>query len=180
MHFICTVSQRNATPSHRPLLPGVRCNKVVSWVDSFVQRDHSVAVAKALVAFETGYHQVVLCLDSPCRAPLAVELRVSGQPPLTPEILSRAQARLAALYSWESPTLVLPGHPPAEIRRYVRNNAVDLLVMGEQALALEREYQDWICADPPCAVMILVLPPAGHGTTAHGSSSSSSSDESPR
>lgn len=166
--------------ANRPLLPGVRCNKVVSWVDSFVHRDHSVAAARALAQSESGCHQVVLCLDSPCRTRLATELCVSGQRPLTPEVLSRAQARLAELYSWESPTLVLPGHPPAEIRRFALNNAVDLLVMGEQALALEREYQDWICGNPPCAVMVLVLRPTGHTTPLNGSSPLRRRDANPR
>jgi len=121
-----------------------------------------VAAARTLARSESGSHEVVLCLDSPCRTRLAAELCVSSRRPLTPKVLSRAQDKLAELYSWESPTLVLPGNPPEEIRRYARNNAVDLLVMGEQALALEHEYKDWICGDPPCAVMILVLRPTGH------------------
>lgn len=133
---------------------------MVSWVDSFARRDHSVAVARALAESGSGFHEVVLCLDSPCRSRLAEELQVSGRSPLTPEVLSHAQARLSELYSWESPTLVLPGHPPAEIRRYAHNNSVDLLVVGQQGLCLQRELREWICDDPPCAVMIVVLPAA--------------------
>ena len=180
MQSIVSVSQRDAIPRDEPLLPGVTCNRVVSWVDSFDRRDHSVVAARALARSGAGCHEVVLCLDSPCRAQLAAELSVSGQSPLTPQILGRAQARLAELYSWESPTLVLPGHPPEEIRRYTRNNAVDLLVLGEQALALQREYGDWICGDPPCAVMVLVLRPTGHATPPLQGGRTRTCDESPR
>jgi len=155
------VSTHSARSFQRFLLPGVRCDKVVSWVDSFVSRDHAVAVGRALAESGRGFHEVVLCLDSPCRARLADELHVSGEPPLTPGVLDRAQARLSELYGWESPTLVLPGHPPAEIRRYACNNAVDLLVVGKQGLTLQREYREWICDDPPCAVMLLVVPAPG-------------------
>jgi len=172
------VNQRNAMTTHRPPLPGVRCGKVVCWVDSFVRRDHCVAVARALARSESGFHEVVLCLDSPCRSRQAAELCASG--PLTPAVLGQAQARLAELYSWESPTLVLPGHPPAEIRRYARHTGVDLLVMGEQALAQEQEYEDWICGDPPCAVLVLVLPPSDRAAPLDDNSPSPGRDGSPR
>ena len=174
------VSPNDARSRHRQFLPGVHCNKVISWVDSFVSRDHSVAVARALAESGHGFHEVVLCLDSPCRTRLASELHVSGRSPLTPDVLSRAQARLSELYRWESPTLVLPGHPPVEIRRYVHNNAVDLLVVGQQGLTLQREYREWVSDDPPCAVMFLVVPATNPTARTHGPHDLLRRDESTR
>ena len=54
--------------------------------------------------------------------------------------------------------MVLPGHPVAEIRRYARTQNIDLIVMGEQALAVEKTYGERLLDDAPCTVMVLGLP----------------------
>ena len=141
-------------PDHSaPRLPGLPCKRVLSWVLSLVEADSSVPVAQALARSAAGSHQVVMCLETdPGNRP-----DLPSRRPLTPELIAEAQARLTRLYGWHSMALVLPGHPLVEIRRYAHNKHVDLVVLGEQALALERAHRDRLCDHAPCAVMVLVL-----------------------
>ncbi len=144
-----------ATPRQLALrLPGLPCKRVLSWVHSLAEADSSVPVARALARSAAGSHQVVMCLEThPGNRP-----GLPGRRPLTPQLIGEAQARLTRLYGWRSRVLVLPGHPLVEVRRYARNKRVDLVVLGEQALAVERAYRQRLCDDAPCAVMILLLP----------------------
>jgi len=96
-------------------------------------------------------------LDAPVdqRFPARSEART----PLTPPVIARVGRRLADLYGPDVPTLVLPGHPVKEVRRYAQNHSVDLIVMGQQALRIEQNYGEKLAAHAPCTVMI-VIPPA--------------------
>jgi nucleotide-binding universal stress UspA family protein len=142
-----------------PTLPGIGCRKVLCWVNSVAEADRVVLVGMALSEAVGGHCEVVLCLDAPCRSGLCCELGVERDAPLTPEVISRAEARLARLYGDALPTLVLPGQPVTEIRRYARHKEIELIVMGEQCLNLQRQTGQWLCDDAPCAVLSIVLPP---------------------
>ena len=113
-------------------------------------------MARALTAAAAGRYGVILCLDAGCRSRTAVELGLRG--PLTPEMIGTVQRKLDELYGWRIPTMVLPGHPLREIRRYALTKGLDLIIMGEQGLALEGAYEGRLCDDAPCAVMVLVRP----------------------
>jgi len=144
------------------LLPGVPCRKVLCWVESVVEEDRVVRVAQALAALGRGVCHVVMGLDSPRRLDPPPENGDSTpRAPLPPELIGRADSQLAALYGRGVATMVLPGHPVEEVRRFARNRGVDLVVIGAQGLAVEREYDARVADDPPCAVMTLVLPPNG-------------------
>ncbi len=140
-------------------LPGIRCSRVLCWVNSVAELDRVVLVGMALSETVAGHCEVVLCLDAPCRSGLSCELGVERDAPLTPEVISRAERKLARLYRDALPTLVLPGQPVAEIRRYARHKQIELIVMGEQCLKLQRQTGQWLCDDAPCAVLSIVLPP---------------------
>ena len=49
--------------------------------------------------------------------------------------------------------------PLAEIKRYARNKQINLIIVGEQGFAAERDYEQRLCDDAPCAVMTLFIPP---------------------
>ena len=87
--------------------------------------------------------------------------------PLTPEIINAAKQKLSALYGDDVFTLVLPGHPIAEINRYARNKQMSLIVVGEQGLAVERDYGQCLSEDAPCTVMTLTprIEHVGEGTS---------------
>lgn len=137
------------------LLPGVCCQTILCWVGSHDEQDGVVAVAAALARHGGGSLQVVMGLDSPHRFN-----DDGGGPvtPLTPEVIARAERRLARLYGDGARTMVLPGHPVAEVRRYARNHRVDLIVMGSQALQVEESYGERLFEQAPCPVLILVKP----------------------
>jgi len=131
---------------------GLDCNNVLCWVDSTSDSDRVVTLARNLSAGTHSVCRVVKCLDAACLEP-------GGRPaPLTPEKIEQTEKRLAELYGDEVASMVLPGHPISEMRRFARNNGVDLIVMGEQSLALENQYGQRLIEDPPCAVMVLVFP----------------------
>lgn len=146
------------TATQRPsLLPGICCQTVLCWVGSCDEREEVVEVGLALARHGGGKVQVVMGLDSPHR--------FHGQhgengpaTPLTPEVIGRAERRLAKLYGPGAPTMVLPGHPVAEVRRYARNHRVDLIVMGSQALQVEDRYGERLFSQAPCPVLIIVKP----------------------
>ena len=100
--------------------------------------------------------EVVMCLDAPHR--LDARRGADGQRvrPLTPEVIMSAERSLQRLYGPDTRTMVLPGHPVSEIRRFARNQSVDLIVMGEQAHAIEKEFGERLVDDAPCAVLSLV------------------------
>ena len=135
------------------LLPGISYNAVLCWVGNQFQSDPAVRVARGLAALSGGTCTVVLGLDSPLnRTPAGGDART----PLTPEVISRTGSQLAGLYGADAHTIVLPGHPVKEVRRYARNNNVDLVVLGHQALRVQKNYGEKLT--PPCSMMILVHP----------------------
>ena len=140
-----------------PALPGIRCDRVLCWVNSADEADDVVPVALALATKAAGACHVVMCLDTLKRGG-AKGRPLSASAPLTPKIISTAGRRLAELYGDQVRTLVLPGDPVQEIRRYARNHQMDLVVVGGQGLDAERICGERLCDDAPCAVMILVIP----------------------
>jgi len=140
-------------PSKKPLLPGISCHTILCWVGSDDEADAAVEVAAALARHAGGRCQVVMGLDSPHRFRADTPAT-----PLTPEVIARAERRLARLYGPTLRTMVLPGHPVAEVRRYARNHKVDLIVMGNQALEVEQSYGERLFERAPCPIMILLKP----------------------
>jgi hypothetical protein len=130
------------------------CSRVLCWVCSSEKPDSAVPLAQALARLHRGECHVVMSLD----APSGTYSASARSAPLTPEIINRAKQELGRLYSDDVFTLVLPGHPIAEIKRYARNKKVSLIVVGEQGLAAERDYGQKLCDDAPCAVMTLFIP----------------------
>jgi nucleotide-binding universal stress UspA family protein len=147
----------------RSLTRGIEPQKVLCWVNSNEKRDWVVNVAKALSASYQGICHAVMCLD--CASRIRPRLPQTGSPvsqPLTPEVIGQAGQRLSALYGDDIHTMVLPGDPITEIRRYARTHQMDLIVMGEQALAVEQLYGERLLEDPPCMLMILAMPEQLH------------------
>ena len=132
---------------------GGRC---VCWVASTREADAAVALAKELGRPNPCH--IVLCLDSPDRLQERQSSGTRRRGPLTPELIGRATSLLRSLYGPDTEAMVLPGEPLAEIRRYVRTHKIDLVVMGEQALTLEGEYDARLIDDPPCPVLVFVDP----------------------
>jgi len=69
-----------------------------------------------------------------------------------------AEVRLHQLYGPDTRTMVLPGHPIREIRRFARTQDIDIVFMGVQAHAIEEEFGERLVHDAPCAVLSLVYP----------------------
>lgn len=139
-----------------------RVERCACWVASAGEMDEAVSIAKA-IAKPNPCH-VVLCLDSPLRvstrdvASDGIASGLESKGPVTPEVIGKATAMLRYLYGSDTNVMVLPGAPQREIRRYVRNHKIDLVVMGSQALAVEREYGESLLDDPPCRVLVFVDP----------------------
>ncbi len=132
--------------------PNLSYKTVLCWVGNQTMPDPAVQVARDLAALGGGTCSVVMGLDSP-------RDRSQGggvHTPLTPEVISRAGRQLAELYGPNADTMVLPGHPVREVRRYAENHQVDLMVLGRQALRVQKNYQEEL--SPPCTLMILVHP----------------------
>ncbi|MEJ2109128.1 MAG: universal stress protein [Acidobacteriota bacterium] len=125
--------------------------RILCWVCSMEHIDPAVPLAQTLARMHKGECHVVMSLDTPQRS-LPANGRIL---PLTPEIINAAKQKLAALYGDDVFTLVLPGHPIDEIKRYARNKQMSLIVVGEQGLAVERDYGQSLCSDAPCTVMTL-------------------------
>ena len=104
----------------------------------------AVPLARALASLSDGQCRVILGLDAPS--------------PLTPELITKAERDLAVLYGDAARIIVLPGRPVREVARYARNHDMDLVVMGEQASAVERRCGERVADLAPCAVMILLGP----------------------
>jgi K+-sensing histidine kinase KdpD len=141
------------------LLPGIRCDEILCWVASTEERDAAVQVGRALADGCGGRCHVVAGLDTPRQT----ESGGHRSAPLTPETISRANRRLSKLYGKDVVTMALPGHCISEVRRYARSHQVTLVVMGEQALAIEKSYGESLCDQAPCTLMIIV-PPARSGS----------------
>jgi hypothetical protein len=148
--------------SKNPELLSDLCSKILCWVCSTEKPDSAVPLAQALARLHKGECHVVMSLDVPNGTPgghSAGNHSFSGRcTPLTPEIINRAKQELAHLYGDDVFTLVLPGHPITEIKRYARNKKVKLIIVGEQGLAAEREYGQKLCDDAPCTVLTLFIP----------------------
>jgi len=128
--------------------------RILCWVCSTEKPDLAVPLAQTLARMHKGECRVVMSLDAPHR----LDPTAGRSIPLTPEIINEAKQKLAHLYGENVFTLVLPGHPVAEIKRYARNKHVSLIILGEQGLAVERDYGQRLCDDAPCAVMTLFQP----------------------
>ncbi|MDJ0764904.1 MAG: hypothetical protein QNJ97_18120 [Myxococcota bacterium] len=137
---------------------GLDFKKVLCWVNSTRIKDSVVALAKSLAATCNGKCHVVMGLDCPSRDRNQLPSNGPGQLPLTPEVIGRAETELAALYGEDAHTMVLPGHPIAEVRRYARTQAMDIIAVGDQGLAVERAYGERLCDNAPCAVVVLMMP----------------------
>lgn len=165
-----------------PLLPGISCKTILCWVGSSEEQDAVVAVARSLANHSRGRCQVVMGLDSPFHHHQQDQRehrdRLRSKSPLTPEVIGRAEKKLSKLYGSGVHTMVLPGHPVAEVRRYARNHKIDLVIMGEQGLRVEHQYGERLADRAPCPVMILLYPKQGSKTeTSQPSTRSSSAKE---
>ncbi len=145
--------------SIRDVLPGVKCEKVVCWVNSLNEAEPVVEIAKTFAAIGSEPCHVVMCLD-----PETAERGITSAP-LTPEVICRAKERLKGLYGADVHTVVLPGHPITEVRRYAHNHHVDLLVVGRQGRAAERTLGEPLSDGLSCAVLMLLLPGLGDQST---------------
>lgn len=130
--------------------------RCVCWVASTRERDAAVSVVRELV--RSAPCHVVICLDSPHRLDAGRPTGVDRRRPMTPELIRTATSMLRKLYGPDTDAMVLLGEPLAEIRRYVRTQHIDLVVMGEQAIAIENEYHARLIDDPPCPVLVFVDP----------------------
>ena len=138
--------------------------RVLLWVNSVEQLDPAVRIALLLARRGDGILHVVMGLDSPerYRRSSPRPLRVA---PVTPEAIERVCTALADLYEnvgrdrVEVHTMVLPGHPVEEVRRYARRHGIDVIVMGDQALEAEEAYADHLLRDPPCLVIVAAQGP---------------------
>jgi len=128
--------------------------RILCWVCSMEKTDSTVPLAQTLARMHKGECPVVMSLDAPPRIHATSKRRI----PLTPEIINEAKQKLATLYGEDVFTLVLPGHPVTEIKRYARNKHMSLIIVGEQGLAAERDYGQSLCDDAPCVVMTLFQP----------------------
>jgi nucleotide-binding universal stress UspA family protein len=138
-----------------PLLPGLACERVLCWIESLEQEEPTVELGRALTANAAGACHVVLGLDSPQRVP---GLDRPEKAPLTPEVIARAEWWLGELYGKGVRTMVLPGNPVAEVRRYARRHQIDLIIMGAPALEVERRIGERLLDNAPCTILILIPP----------------------
>ena len=167
MQSVRAVVRPKTTP-----LPGIDGQLVLCWVGSTEEPDPVVDIGHAVAAESSGRCHVVLVLDSRAEesvgAPTATSqgldspfrtARGTGvNVPLTPETISRANRQLQKLYGEDVEAMALPGHCISEIRRYASNHQATVIVMGEQALAVERSYGEKLHEHAPCTVMIVVPP----------------------
>lgn len=157
------VLEHNVTGAALNLPPTLKLRKVLCWVNSTEKTDWTVQIGKALASAFQGVCHVVMCLE--CQNPHGSRPDCpERRPPLTPETISEAGEALQDLYGNDVLTMVLPGHPIAEVRRYASTRNMDLIIVGEQALEVERTWGERVYEKSPCAVMILVLPEALKGT----------------
>ena len=151
------VLEHNATGAALNLPATLRLQKVLCWVNSTEKIDWTVQIGRALASNYEGVCHVVMCLE--CQNHHG-NRRDSSRPlqPLTPEKISEAGDALQDLYGNDVLTMVLPGHPIAEVRRYASARKMDLIIVGEQALEVEKSWGERLYEKSPCAVMILVMP----------------------
>ena len=138
----------------------------ICWVGSIFETEVALSLACAFTKPEPC--RVVMGLDSPFRVMGDGQRSPRRKAPLTPSIIRTAESRLGNLYGHRARCMVLPGHPVQEIRRYARTQNIELIVMGEQAMAIEAEYGERLIDKPPCAVLLFVDP---KGSTAPKSES---------
>lgn len=136
-------------------LLGLRVDRCLCWVASLKEPEAVFPLACALA--DSRRCQVVLGLDSPHRINSTGEAAPEKKKPLTPEVIMTAEVRLRQLYGEECGTVVLPGHPIRELRRYAIRNRIDLIVMGQQAIDIEREYNERVVDDAPCNILCLIV-----------------------
>lgn len=141
---------------------GPAYRRVLLWVNSARQVDAALPIALLLARRGSGILHVVMGLDSPHR----YRPGSAGRPePLTPQVIERVCTALADLYgdvggeTVEVHTMVLPGHPVEEIRRYARRHQIEVVVMGEQALDAEEAFGDHLLREAPCPVVLVAHGP---------------------
>ncbi len=150
---------RTATPAAEV---GPAYRRVLLWVHSADRADPALPIALLFARRGSGILHVVMGLDSPHR----YRPESPGRPePLTPQVIERVCTALADLYgdaggeTVEVHTMVLPGHPVEEVRRYAQRHQVDVIVMGEQALDAEEAFGDHLLRDAPCPVVLVAHGP---------------------
>lgn len=141
---------------------GPAFGRVLLWVNSADRVEPALPLALLLARRGTGILYVVMGLDSPRRYRPGSSGRVE---PLTPETIERVCTALADLYgeaggeSVEVHTMVLPGHPVEEVRRFAKRHQMDVIVMGDQALEAEEAFGDHLLRDAPCPVVLFAQGP---------------------
>ncbi len=149
---------------------GPAYRRVLLWVNSADRVDPAFSVALLLARRGSGILHVVMGLDSPGRYRPVSAGRVE---PLTPQVIERVCTALADLYvgggraepvetggeTVEVHTMVLPGHPVEEVRRYAQRHGIEVIVMGEQALDAEEAFGDHLLRDAPCPVVLVAHGP---------------------
>lgn len=142
-------------PEFAPVYWNVMC-----WVDSVEAVDPAMGIALLLACRKAGTVHVVLGLDSPNRYRKDPSVGMERVEPLTPELIDRMSTSLASLYAnmggdaVNVHTMVLPGHPVEEVRRYAQHHEIDLIVIGDQALRAEEAFGKCLLSDPPCQVVL--------------------------
>lgn len=133
---------------------------VLCWVGSVENVDPAVGIAMLLACRKAGTVHIVLGLDSPHRYRRDLPPPKGRVEPLTPQLIDRMSNALEALYARMGSdivsvhTMVLPGHPVEEVRRYARHHEIDLIVIGDQALMAEEAFGECLLSDPPCQVVL--------------------------
>jgi nucleotide-binding universal stress UspA family protein len=140
------------------IMQGAPFKDVLCWVNSSEKRDWIVKIGRIIADSCEGRCHIVMCLDTSSPIGTQGSSKESIRRPLTPEVISQAGGKLRKLYKGEYHTMVLPGHPIAEIRRYALTRKMGLIVMGEQALDVEAAYGERLSDDVSCQMMILVKP----------------------
>lgn len=168
MWFVHTGAAMVQPENNQPLeqLDFSSIKRILCWVTSMNRRDSSAMFGQSLARQNNAECHIVMGLDSPNQLPGTDSSlgALEKKAPLTPEVISKAERILARLYCDidHVRTMVLPGHPIQEIRRYARRHQIDLILMGNQGLSVEEKYGERLCESAPCAVIVMIPPQNTH------------------